>query len=51
MNELKRILTDKKRLVAHNFGGGALNDRFGPKKISFLGVILFGVGIFLSSCV
>ncbi len=34
-----------------NFGGGALNDRFGPKKISFLGVILFGVGIFLSSCV
>ena len=34
-----------------NFGGGALNDRFGPKKVSFLGVILFGVGIFLSSCV
>ncbi len=34
-----------------NFGGGALNDKFGPKKISFLGVILFGVGIFLSSCV
>ena len=34
-----------------NFGGGALNDKFGPKKISFLGVILFGVGIFLASCV
>ncbi|MBR5708586.1 MAG: OFA family MFS transporter [Oscillospiraceae bacterium] len=32
-----------------NFGGGALNDRFGPKKISFLGVIIFGVGVFLAS--
>ena len=34
-----------------NFGGGALNDRFGPKKVSFLGVVLFGVGVFCSSCV
>ena len=34
-----------------NFGGGALNDRFGPKVISFVGVALFGVGIFLASCV
>ena len=33
-----------------NFGGGALNDKFGPKKVSFIGVILFGVGIFLASC-
>lgn len=33
-----------------NFGGGALNDRFGPKKVSFIGIILFGVGIFLASC-
>ena len=32
-----------------NFGGGALNDRFGPKKVSFVGVILFGVGILLAS--
>jgi len=34
-----------------NFGGGALNDRFGPKKVSFIGIILFGVGIFLASLV
>lgn len=33
-----------------NFGGGALNDKFGPKKVSFIGIILFGVGIFLASC-
>ncbi|MCF0120628.1 MAG: MFS transporter, partial [Oscillospiraceae bacterium] len=32
-----------------NFGGGALNDKFGAKKVSFLGVILFGVGILLAS--
>ena len=34
-----------------NFGGGALNDKIGPKKVSFVGVALFGVGIFLASCV
>ncbi len=33
-----------------NFGGGALNDKFGPKKVSYIGIILFGVGIFLASC-
>ncbi len=34
-----------------NFAGGALNDRVGPKKVSILGVILFGVGVFLASLV
>lgn len=33
-----------------NFVGGALNDRFGPKNISIIGVAMFGVGIFLASC-
>ena len=32
-----------------NFIGGALNDRIGPKTVSFIGVILFGLGILLSS--
>jgi OFA family oxalate/formate antiporter-like MFS transporter len=34
---------------AGNWIGGALNDRFGPKKISILGVALFGIGVLLSS--
>ena len=34
-----------------NFTGGAFNDRFGPKKVSIIGVICFGVGIFLASLV
>ena len=34
-----------------NFAGGALNDRIGPKKVSIIGVICFGVGVFLASCV
>ncbi len=34
-----------------NFAGGAFNDRFGPKKVSIIGVICFGVGIFLASLV
>ena len=34
-----------------NFAGGALNDRVGPKKVSIIGVICFGVGIFLASLV
>ena len=33
-----------------NFAGGAMNDRIGPKRVSFIGVIAFGVGVFLSSC-
>ncbi len=33
-----------------NFVGGALNDRFGPKNISIIGVIIFGIGVFLASC-
>ena len=32
-----------------NLIGGALNDRIGPKKVSILGVALFGIGVFLSS--
>lgn len=32
-----------------NFAGGALNDRIGPKKVCFLGIVFFGVGILLSS--
>lgn len=32
-----------------NFFGGALNDRIGPKKVCVMGIILFGVGIFLAS--
>ena len=33
-----------------NLLGGALNDRIGPKKVSYAGVLLFCVGIFLASC-
>ncbi len=32
-----------------NFFGGALNDRIGPKMVCVIGILLFGVGIFLSS--
>lgn len=35
---------------AGNFIGGALNDRIGPKKVCFIGIVLFGAGIFLASC-
>lgn len=34
-----------------NFAGGALNDRIGPKTVSIIGVICFGVGVFLASLV
>lgn len=34
-----------------NFIGGALNDRIGPRKVCFAGIIMFGVGIFLASCI
>ena len=33
-----------------NLIGGALNDRIGPKKVSYAGVLLFCGGIFLASC-
>lgn len=33
-----------------NFFGGALNDRIGPKKVSIIGIIMFGAGVFLASC-
>ena len=32
-----------------NFIGGTLNDRIGPKKVCFIGISCFGVGILLSS--
>ena len=32
-----------------NFIGGALNDRIGPKKVCFIGIACFGIGILLSS--
>lgn len=32
-----------------NLAGGALNDKIGPQKVCFLGMILFGGGILLSS--
>ena len=34
-----------------NFFGGFFNDRIGPKKVSIVGVICFGVGVFLASLV
>ena len=33
-----------------NLLGGAVNDKIGPKKASYMGVILFCGGIFLASC-
>jgi len=32
-----------------NFIGGFLNDRIGPKKVSLIGIVVFGLGILLSS--
>ena len=33
-----------------NFIGGAINDHVGPRKVCFMGIILFAVGIFAASC-
>ena len=35
--------------TAGSFAGGYLQDRIGPKKTSFIGIFLFGGGIFISS--
>ena len=35
--------------TAGSFFGGYLQDKIGPKKTSFIGIILFGGGIFISS--
>lgn len=36
---------------AGNLAGGLLQDRFGPKRVCFAGIIMFGLGIFFSSLV
>ena len=36
---------------AGSFVGGILNDRLRPKKVSVLGILVFCVGLFLSSCI